>query len=485
MMSLSNPRMKILIIVILSLIALWWSATLAHWLSPAPSDVRLSYAQTSPVENARLPREALDNHMPQLGMLPFWIDGKLMQTLGPVAPYLTRYGLFLLALVAFYLLFLRIIRPASEDPLEWTTVFFLTVSGTFLFSIKFFFWLDYLIVLPLAFLSVALIRRSPPGWVLFLLTLFVLYVKMSGFYILVTVWAIFLTPGELRKYAKPIGIALFLSVGVFFLRWGFSTLADRGHSGLQMFPEYALMGVILLMKPWEILGFFDKAHQHIITDTGFFFFFKLGFILFLLLILIRRKEPHLFYRLGCLAGVFLCALLLIRDHPTLHDFAAYNGVIELGLTSLVWLSYRAFQGRSRQFLLLGLSLLFTLEMTSWVRAYDELGPQISRLSLLSRIRNHLGKNHSLYLFCSWNVGEFEYYLPAEKIHYSLGNSPVAADDLKAHLPALLLLPKGCLHEKVTEEMHEKYARLVEEHSLRHLATLPVERNQAYELFEAP
>ncbi len=484
MIALNSSRTKLILLVAVSAIALFSSLNLISWLTPAPSDIRLSFEQTSPLENSRLPQEALDNHMPQLGKGTFWLDGLLMRAFGHCSPYVVRYTLFVVSLFLMYLLYLRVYRREGDDSLDWSLVFLLTITGTFFFSIKFFFWLDYLVVLPLSLSAALLILRNSSPVILFLLTIVILYVKISGFFILFTIFGMFLQTSQLKRYAIWLITAVSLSVGYFIVKWGFASVADRGHSGILNFSAYSLMALNLLTKPWLIFSFFDKASQRIITSLDWIVGLKMLMYFSALAFLIHRKAPGLIFRVLCILAGFICSLVILRDHPTLHDFAAYNGIIELGLIALLWLCYREFDQRQKKICLTLYSVIFALQVFVWSQGLRAIEPVLSRADLVERLKDELKTRKNLFLFCSWNVGEFEYFLKDVRIHYSLWEKPFLNEELIDARPALLLIPRKCMHEKVTDEMRKKYYQLKVNVPMHFIDTLQIDKNQVYDLYEA-
>lgn len=479
MMTTSTDRKFVIALFITFIVYLGVTVSLGRWLNPAPSDIRLSFEQTSPAQNSLLPQRALDNHMPQLGKIPFWIDGKLMEIFGRYSPYVSRYLLFLISVAMMYFLFIRYIRPAEESPGEWSLLFLMTLSGSFFFMIKFFFWLDYLVSIPLALGVVILMRKNAPSVAVFILTMIILYVKISAFFILLTFFGIFAGTELLRKYRIPLILASLVSVTGFFLRWGSEPFSDRGETFINEFASYFLMGLNLLMKPWRFFGFFDKSAQELITNLGPFLLVKLILFIAVTIWLLLRKNPGFKFRIICIILSFVSALVLLRDTPTLHDFAAYSGVVELGILSLFWIAYRELDTRYKIPSLIGFFFITSVQFFFWSADLAKLEATVPKLSLTREVIDHMdnGKKN-LILFCAANVGEFEYFLEQGQIHYSLW------DDAFPHTGnAILLVPERCQHEVISDSMRKKYAGILSKTGANYLKTVKIDRNQIYGIYE--
>lgn len=445
-----------------------------EWLAPSSFDLNFEY-QTSKLSHIYpLPPEGNEGARPQLSTFIFKAGSFFNEVFGFSGAYLLRYGLFILSLLIFLNLYKRIYGGLGKN------VFFLTIATSFFFVFKYFFWLDYLFVLPMAILLTKMVKDQRNWKIIFLLASTIIFLKLSSILIIVIFIVCMLEWRNIKSSFAPIAIALFLNLIIVFVFSGHGVLDDRASYVWENLAGLTIFVTRLLATPWVALETFDVGTQSIISVWDWVTCFK--FFLFSLMVfaLLKKSFWQTTLRLGSLLGGCIFALLVLRDSPTFHDFATYIGVIYLGICGLVWSFLHESSSRSKR-LQVALYFIFVIDTYYWNKSFDHLEVQMNRAQLVSSLKDKIDGNEGhLHVFCRDNIGQFDFYFPGKmKYQFDL----LAFENLERSTPQdIYLVPKSCQHENWLLEKGEKITGILKSHGAKSLGSVKVDKNQSYDIF---
>lgn len=443
-------------------------AYMSQWLTPSGNDLRMEFEQVSNSDLSVLPAEVIDNQMPQIGRLVFYTSGLWSKWMGGFGGHLWRYLLFFGTLGGFWL---ACRKAEYEKPLFW-----LLIGPSFFFVVKYFYVIDFMLSLFFASWLIVSIQKKLPRWVVFALSFFMFYSKISSVVILSLLLTVFIPIKNWRKILGPIGLSLALSLFVFFvIRNGIHALGHRGHLWLEqpLLVMTSLGGH--LFEPWKFFKIFNIQNQTFTLDLEWTFYAKLMVFCWLLIEMAMKDRKQFFTRF---AGVLIScwiSIAIIRDVPTVHDFTAYVGICYFGLAGIVWGVFPLVSSQKKYLIYVIFGLFFISDSFMWWRSYEEIKGSATKIGL----SRYLAQTNSsvVVFFCQENVAEYEFSLTSQKVKYVLNPGDIAKIDYER---SAFVVPKKCLHEGLKENLRP----VLEEIKLksRYLKNFVIGKDESYDVY---